>query len=183
MAVRARVVASEFGTQTGPDGEPYTGISLCPAPELVTSLTQLVGGRIKVNLSAFRLNLEKDPLKSFIHADLICSQYATVAYFNTPEQCWGGTAFWKHRQHGWNAMPTTAEIEAAGMERGPAYVSWMQVQWHTARAWELESLIGMRFNRCIVYPTELFHSRYPWEAWGHGPKDGRLIWVCFFDRV
>jgi hypothetical protein len=48
-------------------------------------------------------------------------------------------------------------------------------------AWEQIALAPMQFNRFITYPTSYFHSRFPHEAFGAGPADGRLIWVCFFD--
>ena len=32
----------------------------------------------------------------------------------------------------------------------------------------------------VIYDGSLFHSRWPFEAFGTGPQDGRLILVAFF---
>jgi hypothetical protein len=46
----------------------------------------------------------------------------------------------------------------------------------------MTALLPMRFNRFLTYPTCFFHSRYPFEAFGNAPENGRLVWVCFFDK-
>ena len=37
-----------------------------------------------------------------------------------------------------------------------------------------------RMGRAVIYESELFHSRYPFAAFGSGPEDGRLVAVAFF---
>jgi len=57
----------------------------------------------------------------------------------------------------------------------------MNREWKDLTFWEQYHLVPMKFNRFATYPTCLFHSRWPFEAFGKGPEDGRLIWVCFYD--
>ena len=45
----------------------------------------------------------------------------------------------------------------------------------------MRTLARLKFNRAVVYESALFHSRYPFAAFGSGPEDGRLIAVAFFN--
>ena len=47
--------------------------------------------------------------------------------------------------------------------------------------WEIETKVGMQFNRFITYPTRMFHSRYPNHIDAEKKEDGRLVWACFYD--
>lgn len=65
---------------------------------------------------------------------------------------------------------------------GAVPVRFEQVRhdWNDEAAWEQAALVPIRFNRAVVYESALFHSRYPFAAFGTGPEDGRLIAVAFF---
>lgn len=123
-----------------------------------------------------------------------------------------GTAFWTHRERGWSFIPNpevvanlaAACVSSPGEEQAMAlsslcprkgimrlgystewlnrfYASLNEDGLHEDR-WALNGLVGMKFNRLLVYPTCLFHSRYPRQLTGFGdtPATGRLIWGCFF---
>jgi hypothetical protein len=172
-AIRERVVASEFGTVTGPDGMEYTGISLQGNLGLLPLLSAAVGFEVDPVMSFCRLNLDKELPNTAVHADTICAEYASILYLNTDDQCHGGTGFWRHKPTGLYAMPDTMP---------PDEEQEMVKQWQEQSFWQLAGFVGMRFNRLIVYPTKMFHSRYPLEAFGNNPQNGRLIWLCFFNR-
>lgn len=38
----------------------------------------------------------------------------------------------------------------------------------------------MQLGRLVIYESALFHSRWPFEAFGTDPESGRLIAVAFF---
>lgn len=175
-AVRNAVIGGGFSTETGPDGARYTGISGYPVPHWYERISQLVGKPITPRLSCFRLNLEGELPHSWVHSDDICAKHASVLYLNLPEQCTGGTAFWKHKILGIDRLPAREEIPDAD-----EFYKRMDREWKELDLWEQVRLIPMHFNRFITYPTCLFHSRYPHEAFGKGPEDGRLIWICFYD--
>jgi hypothetical protein len=61
------------------------------------------------------------------------------------------------------------------------YYRMMEREWKDLTFWEQIGMAEMKFNRFVTYPTSLFHSRFPFEAFGSGPQDGRLVWVCFYD--
>jgi hypothetical protein len=181
-ALRARVLASRFGDQTGPDGAKYTGISLHQdtQPPLADLISCALGVRVIPRMAFYRLNLDKEMPHSFVHSDDICARYASILYLNEPEQCRGGTAFWKHAETGLDAMPTAEQARAMG--RDPKEVELeLGADWKILEKWKLCGFVGMKFNRFVSYPTSMFHSRYPHEGFGAGKDDGRLIYVCFYD--
>ncbi len=180
VSIRGQVLAAGFGTQKGPDGLDYTGICPLDAPELVDGISKAIGTKIIPRLSCFRLNLKGEKPHSWIHSDDICAQYASVLYLNLPNQCQGGTAFWKHTGLGIDAMPTEAELNAVGYNP-KWFCDMMQKEWNDLTYWQQSGFVGMKWNRLLIYPTSMFHSRYPFEPFGTTPEDGRLIWVCFFD--
>lgn len=179
-AVRDAVVNGTFETHTGPDGAEYTGISLHPVTQWFERIAELVGP-ISPKLSCFRLNLEGELPHSWVHSDDICAKFASVLYMNEPNQCKGGTAFWKHKTLGIDRLPPKETLISRGVD-AEAFYKRMDREWKELNWWEQIGLVPMQSNRFITYPTCLFHSRYPFEAFGKGPKDGRLIWICFYDK-
>lgn len=181
-AVRDAVISGPFETVTGPDGAKYTGISRYEVPQWFSRIGELIGCPIIPRLAGFRLNLEGELPHSWVHSDDICAKYATVLYLNPAEQCSGGTAFWKHKQTGMTRLPSDTEIQSSGCV--PLnFHRWMTAEWKNLSAWEQYAMVPMQFNRFITYPTCFFHSRFPFEAFGKGPEDGRLVWVCFYDKA
>lgn len=176
-AVRTGVINGEFSVKTGPDGAQYTGISTYPVPQWFYRISELLGVPIITKLSCFRLNLAGELPHSWVHSDDICAKYASVLYLNRSDQCTGGTAFWRHSKLGISKLPSR---ESLGMNADSFYKQ-MDKDWKDLNLWEQESIVPMQWNRFITYPTSLFHSRFPFEAFGHGPSDGRLIWICFYD--
>jgi hypothetical protein len=45
--------------------------------------------------------------------------------------------------------------------------------------WKFRTMVPMRKNRVAVYPSSLFHSRFPHEGWGTSQRDGRITIVGF----
>jgi len=180
--VREAVIAGKFATEIGPDGAKYTGISSYPVPQWFHRIAYLIGSPIVPKLSCFRLNLKGELPHSWVHSDDICAKYASVLYLNPPDQCSGGTAFWRHKNLHIDRLPTREQLAAKDIDADRFYKA-MDREWKNLALWEQVGMIPMRFNRFITYPTCLFHSRFPHEAFGSGPQDGRLIWICFYDKA
>lgn len=181
-AVREAVVRGQFSEETGPDGAKYTGISQYSVPHWFEAIAARRKKQIAPRLSCFRLNLAGELPHSWVHSDDICAKYASVLYLNTPEQCAGGTAFWSHVNLKLDHLPSRENLEAVGLNAAGFYKQ-MDKDWKELQLWKQTRLVPMRWNRFITYPTCLFHSRYPFEGFGSGPRDGRLIWICFYDLV
>lgn len=182
---RHKVVMGGFTTEQGPDGALYTGISTYPVPQWFDRIAELIGEPITPRLSCFRLNLKGELPHSWVHSDDICASYASVLYLNLPEQCQGGTAFWRHKTRHIDRLPSKLELYKHGLnaEQADQLYRAMDREWKELKHWEKIDFVPMRFNRFVTYPTCLFHSRFPFEAFGSGPQDGRLIWICFYDKA
>lgn len=178
--VREAVIHAEFSSENGPDGAKYTGISKYSVPQWYQRIADLIKRAIVPRLSCFRLNLAGELPHSWVHSDDICADYASVLYLNTPEQCSGGTAFWRHEALKIDRLPTREELNASGTHAEWFY-KMMTREWKDLTYWKQTDFYDMKWNRFITYPTCLFHSRYPFEGFGTGPADGRLIWICFYD--
>lgn len=178
--IRQQVIDGGFTSEAGPDGAVYTGISKLQAPQWFERIAESIGRRIIPRLSCFRLNLAGENPHSWVHSDDICAKYASVLYLNLPEQCKGGTAFWKHEALGIDRLPPKEGLASQGINPD-AFYKLVEREWKDLTFWKQVGLMEMRFNRFITYPTCLFHSRFPFEAFGNDAKDGRLIWVCFYD--
>lgn len=179
LEVRKAVIAGGFKDEKGPDGAIYTGISQYPVNHWFDRLSHLLGKTITPRLSAFRLNLKGELPHSWVHSDDICAKFASVLYLNPPEQCTGGTAFWAHEKYG-ERLFSDSELAAMDMD-WTQYHQMMTREWKNLKPWKQTEFRPMQFNRFITYPTCFFHSRFPFEAFGTGPEDGRLIWICFYD--
>src|SRR5580658_3449137 len=178
--VRERVISGAFRSHVGPDGATYTGISDVPVPHWPDRIAECIGAPIEPKLSCFRINYAGEMPHSWVHSDDICAKYASVLYLNPPEQCQGGTAFWRHEGLRIDHLPTREQIAASGFG-ADWFLEMMTREWKELKYWRQVGFVPMQFNRFITYPTSLFHSRYPFEGFGTTPADGRLIWICFYD--
>lgn len=176
---RNRVVSEGFREEVGPDGFNYTGINTGDDGELKYKVEELMGD-VTHKMSFFRQNLDGEMPHSYVHSDEICADWAGLLYLNTDEQSRGGTAFWKHKYMGWDRLPTDEEVTGMGVSQ-EEFGEQLTADWKDKALWEMAGFIGMKFNRFIVYPTKMFHSRYPHEGFGKEKEDGRLVWVCFFN--
>jgi Family of unknown function (DUF6445) len=180
LEVRQAVTTGPFATHQGPDGATYTGISDYSVPDWPKLIEKAIGAAIDVKLTCFRINYAGEQPHSWVHSDDICAKYASVLYLNSPEQCNGGTAFWRHDGLKIDRLPSREQIEASGFG-ADWFLEMMTREWKDLKYWKQVGFVPMKFNRFITYPTSLFHSRYPFEGFGTTPADGRLIWVCFYD--
>ncbi len=91
------------------------------------------------------------------HVDSVCDNTLVgLLYLNLPEDCRGGTGFFRHR-------PTRIEHVAGG--RLPEDISQQFIDSRrtgyirgTTKYWELIHVVDMRFNRLVVYNGSVFHS-------------------------
>lgn len=165
--LREWLIAGEFVPYVGPDGQTYT-VSNLNVPVLKCHLEGALERKVDIKLSGFRLDLAGTYPGCAVHSDEICAEYAGILYLNPPEQCKGGTAFWKHSRTGLDEMPADDKEK-------------IHADWNDQFKWSQSGYVDMKFNRFITYPTRKFHSRWPLEGFGDNKHRGRLIWVVFFN--
>lgn len=176
-AYRQYALSRRFYSIRGPDGERYPNVHVFPSDEFEDLMSARLGRKVTMDHNLFRLNPSGDNHR--IHADTAHSPYAYVLYLNPPEQCRGGTAFWRNRKYGWTDFPTYEEIKRMG--KSPQRICDEVLACHDdLTKWDQVHLVDMKFNRMICYPTRHFHSRWPLEGWGDKSAQSRLVAVGFF---
>lgn len=177
------------GLNYGPQeykGHTYNGIGLGFEPEKIWLYIQAALGRqVTPVLNYFRLGTKTEPTTTYIHADGVCANYAAVLYLTeAPVDVIAGTAFWKHRETGLLAAPTEQWIRANvgdSEEAVKAFIVKLNSDGNDETKWQMTDLVGQRFNRLTIYPSNFFHSRYPKDAWGSAVNDGRIVWTGFMN--
>jgi hypothetical protein len=173
--VRSKVIAGELKDIIGPDGAKYTNVSDFQPEGWHERLAEAVGFDVDVVMSGFRYDFADEMPHNMVHADVICAKYAALVYCNRPHQCSGGTAFWEHIPTGRVSMPESGEIPADDYAE-------IEADWNLGDPWRQHSFVSMRSNRMAIYPTKMFHCRWPHAGFGNTRHNGRLVWVCFFNR-
>ena len=105
---------------------------------------------------------------NFIHTDRDMGDWTGIFYLNPDPPAGDGTRFWRHRRTGATASTARTADEC-------------QAEWHSWRddaQWEPWHTVPARFNRLIVFPAPLFHSRAIPDNYGAGDQ-ARLIQVVF----
>lgn len=164
--VRKQALNSKFGDYTGHDGQVYKRVCITDIPGLQERI-EVAFGPVEMLGMGFRLNYEDEVPNQSIHSDMGWGTHALVLYLCEGN---GGTAFWQHKSTG-------AEV----IEPGQIDL-WESIDgdWDDESKWKQLFLADLKFNRAVIYESKRFHSRYPFEAFGSTPEDGRLIAVAFF---
>jgi hypothetical protein len=150
----------------GFDGEVYKRICLADVPGLQDAIEAQMG---PVNMlgMGYRLNFNDELPNAAIHSDMGWGTHAAVLYLSDGE---GGTAFWKHK-----------ETQANRIDPGDmALFHKIEGDWNEVDKWDQVALAEMKLGRLLIYDSSLFHSRWPFEAFGTDFESGRLIAVAFF---
>jgi len=165
-AVRACGLAAPYIDWPAHDGQVYKRVALVDVPGLREGIERALGP-VQMLGMGYRLNYGGEMPNAAIHSDMGWGTHAAVLYLSEGE---GGTAFWRHRATG------AARIDPGDV----ALFEQVRHDWDYARRWEQIALAEMRMGRCVIYESALFHSRWPFPAFGSDPESGRLVAVAFF---
>lgn len=164
--VRQHAILSHYYDWQASDGQLYKRISMLHVPGMFDTLCEHLG-LVKIAVMGYRLNYKNEPPNQSIHADLGFSTHAAVVYLNEGDS---GTAFWQHKETG------ATEIWYGQQE----LFEQIKPDFENPDAWEQRLYVPTKQNRAVIYKNNLFHSRYPFEAFGNTPENGRLIAMAFF---
>lgn len=125
-----------------------------------------------------RLTLASDPRSARVHVD--DSQWSGILYLSRPQDCRGGTRFYRHKATGTDRAPINdAEAQALGFASvAEACNSILAKDSLRMAAWEKTFEIPMRFNRLVLLRPWFWHTACP--GFGNSVENGRLIQVMFF---
>lgn len=157
-------------------GHTYKGIGLGYEPEMFWDfVSHFMGKTVIPRLQYFRLGTKEDSSTTYIHVDNTCGRWACVWYLSEPpEGVVAGTAFWKHKETGLEGLNESHRTQKEFLEK-------LDSEGADESKWNMTGLVGQKFNRLTIYPTSIFHSRYPQDAWGNDASDGRIVYTGFFD--
>lgn len=113
----------------------------------------------------YRLTLKGEEAL-FIHTDAPVSRTTVILYLNTPTQCLGGTAFYRHLPTGLEALPPDAS---------PELMARLARDGHDRSKWVVTEACNMAWNRLLAFDSARFHAPFPATGWGDSPETGRLI--------
>jgi hypothetical protein len=178
-AFRQEALKSPFYDIRGPDGVNYKNICVRPSDEFEALFSERLKAKVKVGYSLLRRNFEGEMPNNAVHSDNSYDEYAAVLYLNQPEDCQGGTAFWKWKELDTAEWPPEDFIRRRGKKPSRIYERLL-ADHNRAEAWELLHVGEMKFNRVVCFPTKVFHSRWPFAAFGTTPETARTIVATFF---
>jgi Family of unknown function (DUF6445) len=125
-----------------------------------------------------RLTLATDEGRGRVHIDQ--SHWSGILYLSRPEDCRGGTDFFRH-------IPTDSEQAPADRDELAArgYASFEEMHREIIAKdgtdetkWERTMTVPMRFNRLVLLRPWLWHTAGP--GFGDRPENGRLVYLLFF---
>lgn len=163
-AVRAHALSQEFYDYAAHDGEVYKRVWIGEVPGLLDAIERAMMGPVDMLMMGYRLNYAGELPNCAIHSDIGWGTHALVLYLCDGE---GGTAFWTHNASNSNVLT-------------PDNFAAVQAECDTPEAFTQWSLCPLQMGRAVIYESALFHSRYPFAAFGDSPETGRLVAVAFF---
>ncbi len=125
----------------------------------------------------FRSSTIYDTGKVDIHVD-DTSDWAVVIYMNTPEQCRGGTQFFRHKETGKTNLIEEAQDRATLNKVKQKFVYEDGLD---RSKWDVIDEAEMKFNRAIIFPTLHFHSFT--ALFGDSLETGRLVQLFFMNKA
>ncbi|MBU8977690.1 hypothetical protein JI752_016195 [Lysobacter sp. MMG2] len=149
-------------------------------------VSELVGENVRPiaplqSHAKFRMTLAADVGRAKVHIDQ--AYWSGILFLSRPEDCRGGTEFFRHRATNSDRAPLDdAEMRAMG------YDSLEQMHREIIERdsvddskWEPTMQAPMRFNRLVLLRPWLWHTAGP--AFGDRMENGRLVYLMFFEAV
>lgn len=160
-AYREQALRGEFRSFDFPECT-FHGISF-PAPALVPEMiSEMMPGAVP-NLSFFRKSPKGQEEPHYIHTDVDMGRWSAILYLNEQPESGDGTAFWTHNESGRIGSMIPHEFSTPGK---------------SAEGWTRRRWVEGKFNRLMVFSSDLFHSRSIFDNWGEN-MTARLTQVTF----
>ncbi|RZA33871.1 MAG: hypothetical protein EOP92_18575 [Lysobacteraceae bacterium] len=125
-----------------------------------------------------RITLARDVGKAKVHVD--AAHWSGILYLSRPEDCRGGTEFFRHLPTSTDRAPyDDVEARASGYASAKAMTTQVLESDSTDDSkWEMTMRVPMRFNRLVLLRPWLWHTAG--ENFGDSPGNGRLVYLMFF---
>ena len=146
-------------------------------------VSQIVGGDVVAMPNSgharTRIALEGEEGRGKVHID--DSHLSGILYLTLPENCKGGTDFFRHKETMTDRAPINEdEMHAMGLNN--IRELWDKIilpQSTDESKWERTMRVPMRYNRLILLKPWLWHTAGP--GFGDCLANGRLVYLMFFN--
>ncbi len=146
-------------------------------------ISQLTGERLRPmgplgSHSKLRITLASDPGRGSVHVDP--GYWSGILYLSRPQDCSGGTNFFRHVRTNTDRRPMNLEeVAALGYaDYEESHRDIVERDGLDEEAWEKTMYVPMRFNRLVLLRPWLWHTAGP--GFGKTLQDGRLVYLMFF---
>ena len=128
-----------------------------------------------------RMTFARDVGTMRVHIDP--AYWSGILYLSRPQDCRGGTEFFRHRATGTDRAPyDDAEAAKYGFASGREMVDQILSRDSLDHgAWEPTMTVPMRFNRLVLLRPWLWHTAG--ENFGDSMENGRLVFLMFFEAA
>lgn len=125
-----------------------------------------------------RLTLASDKEVAGVHVDP--SHLSGILYLSRPEDCRGGTEFFRHIRTGTDRVPMRPEelSELGYASYGEMHSDIVRKEGRDRSKWECTMNVPMRFNRLVLLQPHYWHTAGP--GFGDSVENGRLVYLMFF---
>ncbi|MEO9079050.1 MAG: DUF6445 family protein [Rhodanobacter sp.] len=151
---------------------------------LVQQVSQLVAEPLKLitplqSHAKCRIALAGDQGFAKVHIDQ-GTYWSGILYLSRPEDCVGGTEFFRHRRTNSDHAPIDpAERTRLGYASDEEmHRDIIEKDTSDDSKWELTMRVPMRFNRLVLLRPWLWHTAGP--SFGDSMENGRLVYLMFF---
>lgn len=128
-----------------------------------------------------RLTLASDNAIPGVHVDP--SNLSGILYLSRPEDCAGGTDFFRHIRTGTDRVPMRPEElrELGYSSYGEMHRDIVVKEGRDRSKWQQTMTVPMRFNRLVLLQPHYWHTSGP--GFGDSLENGRLVYLMFFKAV
>ena len=185
-AVRNAALHTDYARSV--DGANYPGDNSADVFE-VGGLNELVSNMVREPLMGtpgsghcrFRIATAgaESRARARMHVDGDC-YWSGIVYLSRPEDCRGGTEFYRHKELGTDRAPIyDSEVAHLGNQSCAQFTQEIILRdSNDPSKWEHVMTVPMRFNRCVLFRPWFWHTSG--ESFGDRGENARLIQLFFF---
>jgi hypothetical protein len=128
-----------------------------------------------------RLTLANDKGRGKVHIDHC--YWSGILYLSRPEDCHGGTDFFRHiRTQSDRAPLTRKDLAKMGYDDfDKVHRDLVELEGTQEDKWELTMTVPMRYNRLVLLRPWMWHTAGP--GFGDRTENGRLVFLMFFRKA
>jgi hypothetical protein len=185
--VRALALTSDYANIAPTDYPGYASKLRLETDTLKNLFGSLVDSELNVDKArftwgGFRFITEESGKYTKVHAD-VATDWAGMVYLTPNAPMSAGTAFFRHKETGFEAPPTNREARALGFSDAAEFDDKViRRDKADLSKWEQTTLIKPVYNRLILFRgCEFYHA--PIGGCGNSPETARLTHSFFFNEM